>query len=218
MWWNTMQYSACLTVLYKYWPKRSLVDNFLLVWVGKTPGLWLQLECCCSKYDSNFINQGHSVHNHSWAHRFAFPGGVSRRVHHRPFNSSPVFRATFLRLSPTVGSLRAQVPKPWILHVWLHVLHVLPPQSMCITSFLLPAWLIRCVARADQLDGMTLITPLGRLNYFPSCVQWGGRVFDTLSLQGDDRAKYLVLGVLDGWIMQKFGDGISKIFSRGTDV
>lgn len=68
-----------------------------------------------------------------------------------------------------------------------------PFQSMCITSLLLPAWLIRCVARADQLGGMiSLVTPLGRLNYFPCCVQWAGCVFDTLSLQGDDRSKDLV--------------------------
>lgn len=68
-----------------------------------------------------------------------------------------------------------------------------PFQCMCITSLLLPAWLIRCVARADQLVGMiSLITPLGRLNYFPSCVQWAAHVFDTLYLQGDDKAKYLV--------------------------
>lgn len=68
-----------------------------------------------------------------------------------------------------------------------------PFQSMSVSALLLPAWLIRCVAGADQLGGMiSLITPLGRLNYFPSCVQWAGCVFDTLSLQGDDRAKGLV--------------------------
>lgn len=66
-------------------------------------------------------------------------------------------------------------------------------QSMCITGLRLPACLIRCVARADQLDGMiSLITRLGRLNNFPSCVQWAGCVFDTLFLQGDDRPKNLV--------------------------
>lgn len=68
-----------------------------------------------------------------------------------------------------------------------------PFQCMCISSLLLSAGLIRCVARVDRLVGMiSLITPLGRWNYFPSCVQWAGHVFDTLYLQGDDKAKHLV--------------------------
>jgi len=84
-------------------------------------------------------------------------------------------------------------------------------QCMCIASLLLPAMLIRCVARVHQLVGMiSLITPLGRLNYFPNCVQWADHVFDTLYLQGDDKAKHLVSGVMDGWIMQKSGGGVAR--------
>lgn len=90
---------------------------------------------------------------------------------------------------------------------------------MYIANVPLPGMLIRCLAGVNQLVGMiSLISPLGRLNYFPSCVQWASLVFDTLYLQGVDKAKYLLLGVMDGWIIQKFGGGVSSIFKIGTNV
>lgn len=121
----------------------AFMDNFLLIWVGKTPCLWLELEGYCPKHGSNFIKCGQNVHNPSWTQGFAFPEAVSRRAHHRLFNVFPVFRASFLRLSPTVGSLGTQLPKTWILHVWPHVPHVLPLPNACVSqaSCFQPCWL-----------------------------------------------------------------------------
>lgn len=169
------------------------MHNFLLTWVGKAPCLWLQLEVYCPKQGSNFISWGQKVHNLSWTQGFVFPEAVTRRAHCRLFNIFPVFRATFLRLNPMVGSWEHSCQN----HEFSMYDHMscmsFPFQCVCIASLLLPAGLIRCVARVDRLVGMiSLITPLGRLNYFPSCVQWAGHVFDTLYLQGDDKAKHLV--------------------------
>lgn len=193
------------------------MDNFLLVFVDKAPCLWLWLEGYCPKHSSNFISWRQNIHSPSWIQVFTFLEAVARRAHYRPFNIFPVFRATFLRLSPTLRwecSCQNTESSMYNHTSYLSFLW----QCMCIASLLLPAGLIRCVARVDQLVGMiSLITPLGRLNYFPSCIQWAGHVSDTLYLQGDDKAKHLVLGVMDGWIMQKFGDRVRNIFKRGTD-